>query len=204
MHLVELLDADTEELVGQIFGFLLVHPVVADNAQDESSLAFGAVPGITNRFRLMMAIGTVWLALDLVGAAVANSLTIVGLGDEANVLDFLIDGVLQKFVKPLNFCFDLADVREFDFDGRTEAVAAKVGQSELFAIVGAEFDSHDVWVVVCGHEKTDALSRSRLSVCRCGLCYLTLLVTAQVDRWGCLPRVSGLLPLSIQGNHEAH
>ena len=60
-------------------------------------------------------------------------------------MNFLIDGVLQKFVKLLNFLFDLVDVREFDFDGRTEAVAAVLWQTELFAIIGAEFDGHDVW-----------------------------------------------------------
>jgi hypothetical protein len=59
-------------------------------------------------------------------------------------LNFLIDGVLQKFVKLLNFLFDLADIREFDFDGRTEAMAAVLWQTELLAVIGAEFDSHDV------------------------------------------------------------
>ena len=61
------------------------------------------------------------------------------------MLNFLIDGVLQKFVKLLNFLFDLADVREFDFDGRTEAMTAVLRQTELLAIIGAEFDGHDVW-----------------------------------------------------------
>ena len=67
--------------------------------------------------------------------------------------------MLQKFVKLLNFLFDLADVREFDFDGRTEAMAAVLGQTELLAVIGAEFDSHDVWflVVGCGHEKARPL-----------------------------------------------
>ena len=60
-------------------------------------------------------------------------------------MDFLIDGVLQKFVKLLNFLFDLADFREFDFDGRTEAVTAVLWQTELLAVIGAEFDGHDVY-----------------------------------------------------------
>jgi hypothetical protein len=73
------------------------------------------------------------------------TIAVSGLGNKADVLDFLIDRVLQKFVKLLNFLFDLGDVREFDFDGCTEAVAAVLRQSELLAVVGAEFDCHDVW-----------------------------------------------------------
>lgn len=71
------------------------------------------------------------------------------------MLNFLIDAVLQKFVKLLNFGFDLGDVAEFDFDGCRETVTAVVGQSELLAVVGAEFDSHDVvgWCGCSGMKK---------------------------------------------------
>lgn len=91
--------------------------------------------------------------IELVGSAVVGVLTVGALGDEADVLNFLIDGVLQKIVKLLNFLFDLADVREFDFHGRTEAVTAVLWQTELLAVVGAEFDGHDVLLVGCGHKK---------------------------------------------------
>jgi hypothetical protein len=53
--------------------------------------------------------------------------------------------VLQELVELLNLCLRLIDVREFDFDGRTEAVAAVLWQAEFLAIIGAEFDGHDVW-----------------------------------------------------------
>ena len=51
------------------------------------------------------------------------------------VLDFLSDGLLQKLVKLPHFGFDLGDVVEFDFNQ-----GAELGQAELFALVGAEFD----------------------------------------------------------------
>lgn len=51
----------------------------------------------------------------------------------------------------------MGDVGEFGFDGGGKAVAAVLGQTELFAVVGAEFDGHECgWVlgcVGCGHEK---------------------------------------------------
>ena len=89
--------------------------------------------------------------VELVGAAIVLGLSIaVGVGDVARLLDFLIDALLQKGVKLLHFSFDLGDVGEFDFNRRAEAVAAVLWQTELFAVVGAEFDGHDVGcVVVC-------------------------------------------------------
>jgi hypothetical protein len=66
----------------------------------------------------------------------------IGSRDEARVLDFLIDGVLQKLVELLHFGFDLGDVTEFDFNGSAEAVAAVLRQAEFFAVVVAEFDGH--------------------------------------------------------------
>ena len=64
LHFIELLHTDTEELDGQVFGFLLVHFVVMDNALDERFLAGCAVPGIT--------IGLLTtVTVELVGATVA-------------------------------------------------------------------------------------------------------------------------------------
>ena len=69
-------------------------------------------------------------------------------------MNFLVNGLLEKLVKPLAFRFDLGQIGEFDFDGDAEAVAAEFRQSELLAIVGAEFDSHGgVVVAVDGHKK---------------------------------------------------
>lgn len=84
----------------------------------------------------------------LVGASIGLGLPIaVGIGNVAGMLDFLIDTVLQKCVKLLNFGFDLGDVRQFDFDGGTEAVTAELGQPELFAVICAEFDGHNIGCV---------------------------------------------------------
>ena len=105
--------------------------------------------------------------MERVAASVAVGLRLratvavaVGVGNEPGVLDFLIDGVLQQLLKLLHFGFDLGDVTEFDFNGGAEAVAAVLGQPEFFAVVGAEFDSHDggppwrvCWVVDCGGEE---------------------------------------------------
>ena len=87
------------------------------------------------------------------------AIAIIGRRHEPDVLNFLIDGVLQKFVKLLNLLFDLADVREFDFDGCAETVTAELRQTELLAIIGTEFDGHDVrWWWDEGTKKPDLVS----------------------------------------------
>ena len=152
LHAIELSDTDAKELLGQIFDILLVHLVLLDDAQDEPTLTFGAVPD--NVAAVFRDAG----AVDLVHAAVLLWMTIVralgaiaGARDEAGVLNFLVNGLLEKLIKPLAFRFDLGQIGEFDFDGDAEAVAAEFGQSELLAVVGAEFDSHG-GVVGCGHK----------------------------------------------------
>ena len=140
MHLVELLDADTEELKREIFGLLLIHLVVTDDAQDEPALTIRAVPRVSISARLLMTVVTV---VGLMSADVAP-IAVSGLRNKPGVLDFLIDRALQKIIELLAFGFDLADVREFDFDGYREAVAAVLRQTELLAVVGAEFDCHGV------------------------------------------------------------
>ncbi len=159
LHLVQGFYAHTEELLGQIFGYLLRDAgVLVDDAKDESLLTVGTVPGITDRFCLRMLSVAVLttITVDLVGASVVLSMVTVpvglrmaiGLRDEPGLLDFLIDAVLQKCVKLLHFDFDLGDVTEFDFNGSAEAVAAVLGQAEFFAVVGAEFDGHGVCCVM--------------------------------------------------------
>ena len=139
LHFIELLHADTKELKRQVFRILFLHLVVTDDAQDKTALTICAVPRISISTRLLMTIVTVGLLVpDIVSIAVS------GLGNISDMLDFLIDRVLQKFVKLPHFLFDLGDVREFDFDGCTEAMAAELRQSELLAVVGAEFNGHDV------------------------------------------------------------
>jgi hypothetical protein len=69
LHLVELLHADTEELDGQIFGFLLVHFVVTDDAQNKTALTIRAVPRITISWGLLVTIGLMAsITVELVGA----------------------------------------------------------------------------------------------------------------------------------------
>jgi len=81
--------------------------------------------------------------VELVGASIGLGFAIAaGIWDVARVLDFLIDALLQKGVKLLHLGFDLGDVAEFDFDGCRKAVAAVLGQTELLAVIGAEFDGH--------------------------------------------------------------
>ena len=122
LHLVELLDADSEELVGQIIDLALVEIVLVDDALDEALLTVGAVPAVADSRGLMVAVG----AVDPVGAAVAvGSVTVpiagtvvakARTGNKAGLLDFLIDGVLEKPVELLAFGLDLGEVGEFDFD----------------------------------------------------------------------------------------
>lgn len=71
LHFIELLHADTEELNGQIFGFLLLHLVIMNNALDERFLAGCAVPGITISWGLLVTIGLMAsITVELVVAAV--------------------------------------------------------------------------------------------------------------------------------------
>ena len=152
LHLVELLHTDTEEHLGQIFRDLFGDAgVLVDDAKDKTLLAVGAVPGITHSFRLLVLSVAVLATITVnpIGAAVAIAVPVaiavsVGFRNKAGVLDFLIDGVLQKFVELLNFRFDLGDVGEFDFNRCAKTVTAELRQPEFFAVVGAEFDSHDV------------------------------------------------------------
>ena len=46
LHLVELLDADAEELVGQILDLALVEVVLVDDPLDEALLPVGAIPAV--------------------------------------------------------------------------------------------------------------------------------------------------------------
>jgi hypothetical protein len=145
LHLVELPDADAEELLGQILRHLFGDAgVLADDAQDEPALTVGAVPAVRGWGcgRTTVAVNRVGSSLGLLRCCMPVAVA-MGRRDEAGVLDFLIDGVLQKFVKFLHFGFDLSDVAEFDFNGGAEAVAAVLGQAEFFAVIGAEFDGHD-------------------------------------------------------------
>ncbi len=143
LHLVELLDADAEELLGQILRHLFGDAgVFVDDAQDEPALTIGAVPAVRDG-RWSRTI----VAVNRVGASIGlwrNMPVAVGIGgrDVTWVLDFLIDGLLQELVKLLHFGFDLGDVTELDFNGGAEAVTAVLGQSEFFAVIGAEFDGH--------------------------------------------------------------
>ncbi len=73
LHLVEHFDANTEQLLGQIFGYLLRDAgVLVDDAKDESALTVCTVPGITDRFCLRMLSVAVLttITVDLVGASV--------------------------------------------------------------------------------------------------------------------------------------
>ena len=167
LHAIELSDTDAKELLGQILDVLFVHLVLLDDAQDEPTLTFGAVPddiaaifGDTGAVDLVRAAVLLWLTVTRALVAIA------GARNETGVLNFLINGLLEKLVKPLAFRFDLGQIGEFDFDGDAEAVAAEFRQSELLAIVGAEFDSHGGWWWrLMGTKKPD---RDGLAcVCRC-------------------------------------
>ena len=122
LHLVELFHAQTEELLGKVLSVFFGDVVLIDDAEDEPLLAIGAVPGIAIGTGVVVPI--LLTIIDLIAATVAivGGMTIavgvgVGTGDETDVLDFLIDGVLQEFIELLHFGFDLGEIREFDFDG---------------------------------------------------------------------------------------
>ncbi len=156
LHLVEFPDAEAIELLGEILSVLHLHLVLVHDALDEALLAGGAVPGFTLRFGLgalaVVPIGVgAAVSADLICAAVLG-LVVVAIGairsiafrDKTGVLDLLVNGVLKELVELLDLCLGLGDVRELDFDGGAEAVAAVLGQAELLAVIGAKFDCHGV------------------------------------------------------------
>lgn len=63
--------------------------------------------------------------------------------DESDLLDLSIDGGLKGAVEPFRFRSQFGCVGDFRFDGDFELVGRIPWQSEAFAIVGDEFDSHD-------------------------------------------------------------
>ncbi|WP_395734224.1 hypothetical protein [Prosthecobacter sp.] len=104
LQLVELLDADAEELLGQIFRHMLGDAgVFVDDAQDEPALTVGAVPAVCA--------GMCWWAtvvVDRMGASLGlRSRSAVAIGfsrqNVARLLDVLIDRLLQELVKLLHF-----------------------------------------------------------------------------------------------------
>ena len=65
------------------------------------------------------------------------------IGDESDLLDLSIDGGLKGAVEAFSFRSQFGCVGDFGFDGDFELVGRVSRQSEAFAIVGDEFDSHD-------------------------------------------------------------
>lgn len=64
-------------------------------------------------------------------------------GHESNLLNLGIDGSLKGAVDPFRFRSQFGCVGDFCFDGDFELVGGIPWQSEAFAVVGDEFDSHD-------------------------------------------------------------
>lgn len=159
LHFVELLDAKIEELVGQFLHGGFIEVVLVDDALDKSLLTFCAVPVITVSAGQLMTV-----PVGVVGSSVAVGVTVaVGVRfdaigfvwHETDLLNLFIDRLLEKGIDPLALGFDLSEIRQLDFDGGTETVAAVARKAELFAVVGAEFDCHDVRWVGGGHKKAD-------------------------------------------------
>jgi hypothetical protein len=106
LHLVEFLDADAIELLGEILSVLHLHLVLVHDALDKSLLAGGAVPDLALRFGLRtVAIGVVSaVSCDGVGATVLGCVVVavgairsITLRDETGVLDFLVNGCCRSW-----------------------------------------------------------------------------------------------------------
>ena len=63
--------------------------------------------------------------------------------DESDLLDLSIDGSLNGAVESFRFRSQFGYVGDFRFDRNFELVGGIPRQSEAFAVVGDEFDSHD-------------------------------------------------------------
>lgn len=63
--------------------------------------------------------------------------------DESDLLNLGIDGGLKGAVEAFCFRIQFGCVGDFGFDGDFELVGGISRQSEAFAVIGDEFDSHD-------------------------------------------------------------
>lgn len=135
--------------MGQLLDFALVHLVLVDDALDEALLSCRAVPLVSECGRLGHGadVRTISLGRRMAGVVTSTGSAVLVVRDESDGLDFLIDGVLQKLVELAAFAFDLGEIREFDFDGSTEAVAAEFGQPEFLAVIGGQGDGHNIELV---------------------------------------------------------
>lgn len=152
LELVELPHPDAEAIEGQFLDDVAVEVVLGDELEDEFFLLVGTGPA-------SVAVGggieTVDGAID--SPVVTESVFVSG--DEADRLDFTIDGVLEEVVEPRGFALHLAQVRQLGLDRDRKLVRTVAGQAEPLGVVGDEFDCHvgfPFWWVglVPGHEKT--------------------------------------------------
>ena len=73
----------------------------------------------------------------------SNLCAVMFVRDESDLLDPGIDDSLKGTVEPFRFRSQFGCVGDFGFDGDFELVGGVPRQSEAFAVVGDEFDSHD-------------------------------------------------------------
>jgi len=140
LHFVQLLDANAEELLRQVFRLWLRELILVDDTQDEPALSLRAVPAITSRFERSPVTVTVTVAVHWIGASVWHNMetmtAVAAIGSsifrhKTGMLDLLINRLLEQTVKPGDFSLCLGDVGEFSFDGGGEAVTDVLRQTEL-------------------------------------------------------------------------
>ena len=73
--------------------------------------------------------------------------------DESDLLDLSIDGSLKGAVESFRFRSQFGYVGDFRFDRNFELVGGLPRQSEAFAVVGDEFDSHDELILLIVNDK---------------------------------------------------
>ena len=85
--------------------------------------------------------------------------------DESDLLDLGIYDSLKGTVEPFRFRSQFRCVGDFGFDGYLELVGGIPRQSETFAVVGDEFDSHgggsfvvDGWIQKSRHVRDGSMA----------------------------------------------
>ena len=82
--------------------------------------------------------------------------------DESDLLDLSIDGSLKGAVEAFGFRSQFGCVGDFGFDGYLELVGGIPWQSEAFAVVGDDFDSHGGGsFLLMGEYRKTAMPRDR-------------------------------------------
>ena len=141
-QLVELVGGHLEQAPGPCVQLVVRQVQFRGEVVEELALLVGAVPGDRSKRRGRRLV-----------VSVDRNLAVVVTGDEAGLLDLVVDRSLQELVEARDFGGDLGEVSQFGLDADRELVGGEAGQSQLLAVIGCEGDGHGMgflsgWIFV--------------------------------------------------------